>query len=224
MTGDTMGGREPLSRQDWIDTAMQMLTEQGVEAVKVMRLAQHLGVARSSFYWHFDDRRQLLAELLDRWRVRNTASIVRRAQRTTRSPQEAVLAVFEAWMAPDLFDPQLDFAVRAWARRDEGVAAEFADATRRRVAALAEMFVRHGYPTGEATTRARVVYFTQVAYYELADPEPLAVRLVNAPRYVQVFTGERPTDDEMSTFASFCNAARFEQAHERAPVRDHVAS
>lgn len=209
-----------LRRQDWIDAGMRTLTDHGVEAVKVMRLAARLGVARSSFYWHFDNRAQLLDALLTEWRTKNTASLVDRTRRPAASLQAAVLAVFEAWMDPNLFDPQLDFAIRAWSRRDRIVAEEFADATSRRISALAEMFGRHGFPTKEATTRARVVYFTQVAYYELADPEPLAERLANAPRYVEIFTGQAPTPEEMFTFAAFCHRAAIGTE----PVRGYVAS
>ena len=38
-----------------------------VESLRVERLAKHLGVAKSGFYWHFKDRHALLRKLLRYW-------------------------------------------------------------------------------------------------------------------------------------------------------------
>jgi AcrR family transcriptional regulator len=50
----------------WLDAAYQLLVEGGVEAVKVMPLAEKLGLSRTSFYWHFADREALLDGLVAR--------------------------------------------------------------------------------------------------------------------------------------------------------------
>ncbi|MEL7090070.1 MAG: TetR family transcriptional regulator, partial [Planctomycetota bacterium] len=39
---------------------MEALISGGVEAVRIMRLATALSVTRGSFYWHFEDRDDLL--------------------------------------------------------------------------------------------------------------------------------------------------------------------
>ena len=39
----------------------------GPDAVRIEVLAQTLGVSKGGFYWHFDDRRALLQEMLDTW-------------------------------------------------------------------------------------------------------------------------------------------------------------
>jgi AcrR family transcriptional regulator len=57
-----------LTRQDWIDAALEALETGGVPAVAVEPLASRLGVTKGSFYWHFKDRNELLAtaRLVDR--------------------------------------------------------------------------------------------------------------------------------------------------------------
>ena len=74
----------------WLDAAYQLLVEGGVEAVKVMPLAERLGLSRTSFYWHFPDREALLAGLVDRWKAKNTGNLVARceAMMFDRPPQE----------------------------------------------------------------------------------------------------------------------------------------
>ena len=64
----------------WLDAAYQLLVEGGVEAVKVMPLAERLGLSRTSFYWHFADREALLDGLVARWESRNTANLIARTK------------------------------------------------------------------------------------------------------------------------------------------------
>ena len=52
--------RQRGSEDIWLDAAYDVLTESGVEAVKIMSLAEQLGLTRTGFYWHFKDREALL--------------------------------------------------------------------------------------------------------------------------------------------------------------------
>ena len=51
----------------WIDEGLRALAGGGPDAVRIEPLAQALGVTKGGFYWHFDDRRALLDEMLDAW-------------------------------------------------------------------------------------------------------------------------------------------------------------
>ena len=48
------------NRNDWVAGALELLELSGVENLKVVILAERLGVTSGSFYWHFKNRRQLL--------------------------------------------------------------------------------------------------------------------------------------------------------------------
>ena len=88
----------------WLDAAYDLLVEGGVEAVKVMQLAEKLGLSRTSFYWHFPDREALLAGLLDRWQAKNTGNLVARCEAEAATISEAMLNLFDCWIDPALFD------------------------------------------------------------------------------------------------------------------------
>ena len=64
---------------DWLKIALRTLIGEGVEQVRILPLAKKLGVSRSSFYWYFKDREDLLNKLLEYWKDKNTASIVSRS-------------------------------------------------------------------------------------------------------------------------------------------------
>ena len=111
-------GNTKVTRRDWINLALQTLISDGIESVRVLPLGQKLGVSRSSFYWYFESRQDLLDQLLAHWRDTNTRAIFERAQRPAESIIMGVMNVFECWADERLFDPRLDFAIREWARRN----------------------------------------------------------------------------------------------------------
>ncbi len=200
------GGRT--TREDWLRLALDLLVSDGVEQVRVMSLAQKLGVSRSSFYWFFKGRQDLLDQLLELWQTTNTRAIVERAERPAETIVAAVLNVFECWVDERIFDPQLDFAIREWARRSGPVRRVVDQADDARVAAIAAMYRRHGYDPADAFVRARVLYFMQIGYYALELREPLQTRMSYLAGYLRSFTGVQPEPSDLDGFVLFAESAR----------------
>jgi AcrR family transcriptional regulator len=184
----------------WLDAAYDLLVEGGVEAVKVMPLAERLGLSRTSFYWHFADREALLSGLVARWEAKNTANLVARCEAPAATISEAMLNLIDAWVDPTLFDSRLEFAMRTWSLTDPGVEAAMARADSTRIAALTALFLRFGYPATEADTRARTLYLTQVGYIVLRSQESFDVRMGRIPAYVLTFSGRAATESEIAAF------------------------
>ena len=184
----------------WLDAAYQLLVDGGVEAVKVMPLAERLGLSRTSFYWHFPDREALLAGLVDRWKAKNTGNLIARCEAPATTITEAMLNLFDCWYDDGLFDSRLEFAMRTWSLTDPAVAAAMNEADAARVAAIAALFRRFGYGEAEADTRARTLYLTQVGYIAVRSEESLDVRLSRNPAYVLTFCGLAPAADEIAAF------------------------
>lgn len=184
----------------WLEAAYDLLVEGGVEAVKVMPLADRLGLSRTSFYWHFQDREALLAGLIDRWKAKNTGNLVARCEAPAATIAAAMLNLIDCWVDPQLFDSRLEFAMRTWALTDRTVEVAMAEADATRIAALTALFRRFGYAETEADTRARTLYLTQVGYIALRSQESFAVRLGRIPAYVLTFSGQAPTEAEVAAF------------------------
>jgi AcrR family transcriptional regulator len=196
-------GNVKATREDWIEAALETLISDGVESVRILTLGQKLGVSRSSFYWYFESRQDLLGQLLELWRSKNTRFIVERALRPAPSITQSVLNVFECWVDERLFNPRLDFAIRAWARHSSGVRAIIDDADNERLEAIRQMFLRQGYHEPDAFVRARVLYFMQIGYYSLEIVEPMKNRLSLVPSYLRSFTGREPLNGEVAAFARY---------------------
>lgn len=186
-----------LGRGDWIDAAMEALISGGVEAVRIMRLATALSVTRGSFYWHFEDRDDLLRALRMRWEQTNTPAI-RNAVEGKDCLDRSILGFFDAWVMPNRFDARLDHAMRAWANLQDDIrtAVEAEDTVRINI--VAKMFERFDYSPQEAFIRARILYFAQIGYYALGIKEPAAERLGYLESYYLGFTG-REIDPEIAS-------------------------
>ena len=199
-TPDTPKGNVKVTREDWLSRAADVLVERGVSHVKVLTLANQLGVSRSSFYWYFQSRRDLLDQLLARWEGQNTQAVLDQAARPAGNICRAVMNLFECFIDPAQFDPRLDFAVREWARRSPEVRARLDAADQARANAIRDMFLRHGYEGTEAFTRARIIYFMQIGYYALVENEPFETRFSMLRPYLVSFTGQEPDPAEMAEF------------------------
>ena len=65
---------ERLSKQDWLENALAVLSEKGRAGLSIEDLSEALGVSRGSFYWHFKDRKQFVHDLLEYWYEEYTAA------------------------------------------------------------------------------------------------------------------------------------------------------
>jgi AcrR family transcriptional regulator len=193
-------GHVKVTRQDWLNVARDILVSEGVSEVKVLTINQRLDVSRSSFYWYFKSRKDLLEALLDDWEVRNTDVIVAHCDMPARTITAAVLNFFRCFFDPDLFDQGLDFAVREWSRRDGHVRKRIDLADVRRLVAITAMFERFGYSAYDADVRARILYFMQLGYHALDQTEPLSERFKRAEGYLVGFTGRQPGPGEVDAF------------------------
>jgi AcrR family transcriptional regulator len=192
------GGKS--TQSDWLNLAIETLVNEGIDQVKVQVMARKLGVSRSSFYWFFESIQDLQAQLMSHWLRRNTEPIIERAMRPASNVVRAVCNVFECWVDPVLFDPNLDAAVRYWGRRDPAVRSIVDQADARRLDAVARMFMRYDFPEEEAVIRARVLYFTQIGHYTLEVREDPEVRMSHLRSYLLTFTGHEPRPGDMESF------------------------
>ena len=198
--------REPLAahvkvtRDDWLAVARDTLVRDGAEQVKILAMADRMEVSRSSFYWYFRNRDDLLEALLEDWEARNTARILDHCEMPAADITEAICNFFRCFIDPSRFDRGLDFAVREWSRRDEGLRdrVDRADATR--IDAVTAMFARHGYGPADADARARILYFMQLGYHALDVREPMQTRLSRVPAYLRGFSGVEPDPTAIDEF------------------------
>ncbi|GAA5231474.1 TetR/AcrR family transcriptional regulator [Verticiella sediminum] len=173
----------------WVETARKALIEEGVHGVKVDRLAQRLGVTRGGFYKHFQDRGELLEQLLARWESENLFLLEGPIPKSAAEAAVMLERVSERLITEDGFDPKYDLAVRDWARNDKRAAWAVERVDGKRLEGLERLFVAMGCTAEEAAVRARVYYYHQIGYYSMGVKQSVSERKRLMPVYMQIFLG-----------------------------------
>lgn len=178
-----------LGRKVWLEAARRMLIDDGIDRVRVERIAARLGVTRGGFYWHFKHRNALLDELLRDWETTNTEAFIAAIKEAPVSFESRILRLFTLWIE-GIFDADLEVAVRNWARTSKAVTEAVQRADTKRLEFLESLFVSAQYAPEEASARARVLYYTQIGYYAVGERITREQRLAVAPLYFQIYTGK----------------------------------
>ena len=152
-----------LTREDWIRAALEALADGGVTAVNVDRLAKRVGATRGSFYWHFEDRRELIEAALALWERENTTDLIPEAD-AVGDPAERLRLIFRRVYEQPV-DP-IEIAL-ASAAGDELVAPVFLRVTAARIALLRRTLVGLGLGEAEAAERAWLAYAFYIGHHEL---------------------------------------------------------
>ncbi|MFV0301371.1 MAG: TetR/AcrR family transcriptional regulator [Paracoccus sp. (in: a-proteobacteria)] len=187
------------SREGWLEAGYRALIASGVDAVKIQPMAKHLNLSRTSFYWFFQDRDELLTALIGGWEERTTAPMISATLEYAESQTEAMLNVLTCFLA-GIFDSRLEFAVRSWALRDSKVAQRIDAADDKRISALRDMLMRWNHPEMDADVRSRTIYLTQIGYISMRTKEDLDTRLTRIPSYVEIYTGQPAEPREIARF------------------------
>lgn len=81
--------RHARAREELVDAARTILTRDGVKGFTVKAVAAEADVSKPAFYYYFDSREHLIAELADRVLAREAAALVEAAYRAESPPQAA---------------------------------------------------------------------------------------------------------------------------------------
>ena len=179
-----------LGREVWITTARDALTTEGIEAVKIERLAKTLGAERGSFYHHFKNRDELLDELLQHWASNNTRAYEEAIENNEHNGVAELAFINTMWLEEKTFDPKYDLAIRDWARNSEKVAKVVRRSDKKRIEVLETIFNDLGYEGENALVRAQVAYFHQIGYLTLGMGESTKTRRARAPIFLEVLLGK----------------------------------
>lgn len=165
-----------LTPENWLDAALAAFEKGGVDAVKIVPLAKTLGVTRGSFYWHFQDRNELLRRLMVRWEALDTRNIIDAVESAGGTASERLLRLLET-CARD--EGKLEMALRAWANSDTRAGAAVAKVDKRRVNYIADLLEACGQKPEKAVLRARIAYSAWLGEYSQRATPSFKVRLEN---------------------------------------------
>ena len=151
--------RSQLDRQSWIDAAIDVLANDGLDGLRVETLAKRCKVTKGSFYWHFKDRQDLLEAVLAVWKDGRIADIVKQTRAEPGRELARIYHVIDVYSsARNSKGIRIELAVRDWARRDPLAAAVVKEVDAKRLDCAARLFVAGGLTEREAVSRSMLLY------------------------------------------------------------------
>jgi AcrR family transcriptional regulator len=160
-----------LQPPDWILAAYARLSAEGIEAVRVEVLARELRVSKGSFYWHFQDREDLLGKMLAYWETEEVEWLA--AVSSSNHSAAARWARFvEHFSQPSR--ARLLAGLHAWARRDEAVAARIAALEARRARFISEILQDIGLTRSAAESWSELAQYACLGWLDRATRDGAA--------------------------------------------------
>ena len=158
-----------LTSSDWVEGALQLISEAGLRALTVEALAARLGVTKGSFYWHFKGRSELVAGALGRWEHRVTTEAIAGLSAVTDARQRLNFMLEAAFQPPRsrslyaaLAEAGDDPIVRRVLKRVASARIDFLDACYREL----------GLSVSQAKAKAVLAYAAYRGLLQLAHEAP----------------------------------------------------
>ena len=142
------------SKTEWLETALSVFEGEGSAAVKIERLAKELKTSRSGFYWHFQDRDELLQDMLEYWRREYTEVVIKNFKQQDMGAKEALYHVMQMIDEHKLI--RFEVHMRAWADNDPAVEKIVTDIYQERFVFLRGLFSNMGFTGCDLEMRARL--------------------------------------------------------------------
>lgn len=176
------------SKQDWLDAALELLQTGGIEAVRVERLADMLGIAKSGFYYHFRDRADLRSSLLRHWVDLDHAPMNALKTKPDAAPADRLLLIAEIVDQKHL--SRYDFAIRQWAQNDQSVKRVWQKEMNKRTDVIRKTFSELGFEGDDLEMRTGLFLayhvterdlFSELNAKERARQRGLRIKLLTTP-------------------------------------------
>jgi AcrR family transcriptional regulator len=149
----------PLTENDWIEAATDILIRENVRGIRIEALCQKLGVTKGSFYWHFKTRADLLAAMLKNWQRRMTLNVIQtisRANETGFARLRNLMALPRMPRSPAF--AQMEMSIRDWARRVDLPREAVEEVDHIRLEYFTGLFRTEGFSDADARSRAYLAY------------------------------------------------------------------
>lgn len=156
-----------LSRVEWLEKALDVVSRSGGDKLRIENLVKEVGVKKGSFYWHFKNRDDFVCSLIDYWHERYTLTVSDYLDEYEGSDEVKLRKLIEMVFVERL--TRHDIAIRSWAIAEPKLQVLVKRTDDHRLSYLRKLFRGTGFDKEGADLRARV--FLGEAAWEAASFE-----------------------------------------------------
>jgi len=163
--------KKKLTKEQWLEKALQIINREGFGTIKIDRLVRVMGVTKGSFYWHFESKKDFIANLIEYWDKKFTNNVIKRIKDIADNPSECLLELM--LFITDNQLAQYDFAIHALAQNEPDAFPLIKKVLEKRIEFVATLFSAMGLKRDEVKIRSRatVMFMTQEQNSLLKEPK-----------------------------------------------------
>lgn len=155
-----------VSRESYLEAALEVLAESGAEGLTIARLCTRLGVTKGSFYHHFNGMPELVTAVLAFWEdARSNQLIASSAQELDPYARAELLSRIAAGLPH-----AAEAALRSWGRGNAEVRAVVQRVDQTREDHIFESMCLAGMPTDQARLLAKTAMAVLVGTQQRENP------------------------------------------------------
>jgi AcrR family transcriptional regulator len=165
--------RPGTGRDDWLDEGLHLVASFGTPALTLDRICERMALTKGAFYHHFGSMPKFRMALLDRYEQRRTGAVIDAVEAAgPLAPRDRLLRLLDEALkdTDEAGGPDLEVAIRAWAKQDPQAAEMQERVDARRIGYLRELLT--GLGTADPLRTATVVYVTMIGAAHLVPPLP----------------------------------------------------
>jgi AcrR family transcriptional regulator len=170
--------KERLSKEQWLDQALKIISQQGFGRVNLDRLVASLGVTKGSFYWHFKNRSDFVVRLINYWDRKFTLLVIAHTEKFTGTSRDRLLELMLFISRNRL--AEYDFAIHALAQNEPEVFPMVKKVLKNRNAYVASLLSAMGFEGADLKFRSRtiVMFMTQEQNNLIKDSQKLQLERI----------------------------------------------
>lgn len=162
----------------WIEAGFQMLSEGGIDSVRVDRISKKIGLTRGSFYWHFKSRAEFLDAMLELWHRKGTHDIITLVEREKANPNKKLSILLNLTTrdpGPRYGGKFTEMAIRIWGTTNPKAAQIIKQVDTERVAFVNKLLLEMKIEAALASFLAEIIYNTYIGMMsrDISDEEML---------------------------------------------------
>jgi len=140
-----------LTQEVWLEKALEILRQKGNAGLQIESFTRELGVTKGSFYWHFKDRRDFRAAILDYWEQMYTRRVIAKSVADGGTARQRLRCVVEMVARENLsgYDEPID----GWAAHEPVIADRVQESYDLRYKYVRSLFSELGFKGVDLETR-----------------------------------------------------------------------
>ena len=146
--------KKRLSREAWLQTALEVLAKEGRARLRLEHIAQKLGVTTGSFYWHFKNREDFVMSLAEYWATWSTEQATKFVSAKGGDAADRLMNLMQVVLENDL--GRYDIVMRSWALHEPQVNQVVKKVDHIRLLFVRRLFSQMGFKGDELEVRSQI--------------------------------------------------------------------